>query len=53
MYLDTRGNVTVGVGLLLASSRDAEGLGFVERSSGRPASRSEIQLDWQQEITML
>ena len=47
MYLDTRGHVTVGVGLLLASSREAEGLGFVERHSGRPASRSEIQLDWQ------
>lgn len=47
MYLDTRGNVTVGVGLLLATSREAEALGFVERSSGRAASRSEIQLDWQ------
>ena len=37
MYLDTGGNVTVGVGNLLASANDAKQLGFVRRAD--PAAK--------------
>jgi GH24 family phage-related lysozyme (muramidase) len=42
MYLDTRGNVTVGVGHLLGSCGDAETLSFVIRESGAGASAADI-----------
>ena len=47
LYLDTRGHVTVGVGCLIGTLEEAQALPFVERASGRHASRAEIQLDWQ------
>jgi GH24 family phage-related lysozyme (muramidase) len=54
MYLDTGGNVTVGVGNLLASANDAKLLGFVRRAdpaakppvTAGPATPTEIQTDF-------
>jgi GH24 family phage-related lysozyme (muramidase) len=54
MYLDTGGNVTVGVGNLLASATDAKQLGFVRRAdpaakppvTAGPAAGDEIQTDF-------
>jgi GH24 family phage-related lysozyme (muramidase) len=54
MYLDTGGNVTVGVGNLLASANDAQQFGFVRRAgpgakppvTARPATAAEIQTDF-------
>jgi len=54
MYLDTGGNVTVGVGNLLASATDAKQLGFVRRAdptakppvTAGPATPAEIQTDF-------
>jgi len=43
MYLDTRGNVTVGIGHLLAVPVDAEALRFIEQDTGRPAAREGIR----------
>lgn len=46
MYLDTRGNVTVGVGLLLSAVEDAQQLPFVRRDTQAPASAEEIEADF-------
>ncbi len=50
MYLDTGGNVTVGVGNLLASAADAQQLGFVTRANPRATAESataaQIQTDF-------
>lgn len=43
MYLDTRGNVTVGIGHKLSASTEAEALPFVERGTGRPVIRESIR----------
>ncbi len=42
MYLDTRRNVTVGIGHLLSTAADAEALPFVEGKTGRPATPGSI-----------
>jgi GH24 family phage-related lysozyme (muramidase) len=42
MYLDTRGNVTVGVGHMLGCCGDAESLTFVMRESGASATVADI-----------
>lgn len=42
MYLDTLGNVTVGVGHMLASSAAGQAIGFVLNSGGGNASSSQI-----------
>lgn len=42
MYLDTRCNVTVGIGHLLSTSSDAEALAFIERDTDRPATGESI-----------
>jgi GH24 family phage-related lysozyme (muramidase) len=55
MYLDTAGNVTVGVGNLVASANAAEQLGFVRRGIlsasppviAVPATATEIQTDYE------
>lgn len=39
MYLDTKKNVTVGVGHLLENAGEARKLSFVERQSGKPADK--------------
>jgi GH24 family phage-related lysozyme (muramidase) len=46
MYLDTGGNVTVGVGNLLVSANHAAQLGFVRRASLGTATAAEIQADF-------
>ena len=46
MYLDTVGNVTVGVGHLLASVERAQLLPFNNRSTGAPWSSSEVSDEW-------
>jgi GH24 family phage-related lysozyme (muramidase) len=46
MYLDTGGNVTVGVGHLLASAGDAASLPFVHKSDGAAATDQEKQDEW-------
>jgi GH24 family phage-related lysozyme (muramidase) len=49
MYLDTTGNVTVGVGNLLANAAAAQHLAFVRRmnpGAGGPATAVEIQGDF-------
>jgi GH24 family phage-related lysozyme (muramidase) len=43
MYLDTRGNVTVGVGRMLPTADAAAKLAFVRNSDGKPASAQEIK----------
>ncbi|WP_240457539.1 hypothetical protein [Vibrio neptunius] len=42
MYLDTRGNVTVGVGYLIANTHQAKELQLIHSSSGKIATKSEI-----------
>ena len=42
MYLDTRHNVTVGIGHLLPSPAAAEALPFVDADTGQPATRDSI-----------
>jgi GH24 family phage-related lysozyme (muramidase) len=44
MYLDTRGNVTVGVGLMLENATDAAKLPFMAGS--RPATEAEISAEF-------
>lgn len=46
MYLDTEGNVTVGVGKLLAGADSATLLPFVHRLDGKPATAEEKRLEW-------
>jgi GH24 family phage-related lysozyme (muramidase) len=46
MYLDTRGNVTVGVGQLLANADAAAVLAFVRKSDGKTATTEEKRADW-------
>ena len=48
MYLDTRANVTIGTGLLLASADAAvaAGLGFTLRQSGAPATDAAVRDDY-------
>ncbi|MEQ9331662.1 hypothetical protein [Thalassobaculum sp.] len=46
MYLDTRGNVTVGIGHLLASAADAAELPFVDRKSGVVVAETQIRADF-------
>lgn len=43
MYLDTRRNVTVGIGHRVANSAAAEALPFVEEETGQPATRDSIR----------
>ena len=42
MYLDTRGNVTVGIGHLLDDADEAAKLPFVAGRAGRPAAAADI-----------
>lgn len=46
LYLDPRGNVTVGVGHLCATSADAERLPFIKASTNRAATQNEIDYAW-------
>ncbi|MBH04679.1 MAG: hypothetical protein CMP08_11265 [Xanthomonadales bacterium] len=48
MYLDTRANVTIGTGLLLASADAAVAadLGFTERQTGAPATDAAVRNDY-------
>ncbi|MFZ4546370.1 MAG: hypothetical protein ACOYN4_02990 [Bacteroidales bacterium] len=46
MYQDSRGNVTVGVGNLLATAEDAQKLPFVVRQTHKPAAKEEIKTDF-------
>lgn len=46
MYLDTRGNVTVGVGQLLSTVEDAQQLPFVQRATQASATADEIATDF-------
>ena len=46
MYLDTRANVTVGVGQLLETVDAAKQLSFVNRETGAAASEAEIEADF-------
>jgi hypothetical protein len=46
LYLDTEGNVTVGVGHLLPSADAAGRLALVRKSDGKPASAEEKKQDW-------
>ena len=46
MYLDTRGNVTVGVGQLLRTADEAKQLPFVHRDTQTAASAQDIELDF-------
>jgi len=50
MYLDTVGNVTVGVGHLIADVTAAQQLGFVNRSSGVKATPAEIRDDFESTV---
>jgi GH24 family phage-related lysozyme (muramidase) len=46
MYVDTTGNVTVGVGNLLANAEAAQQLAFLRRADAAPASADEILADF-------
>ena len=46
MYLDTTGNVTVGVGHLLAHPKDAESLEFVHGETGTLATADQIRAEF-------
>jgi GH24 family phage-related lysozyme (muramidase) len=45
MYLDTRSNVTVGVGLMLPDAASASALGFVD-AAGAPSAAQDIEADF-------
>jgi len=45
-YLDTRGNVTVGVGQLVATVAFAQTLPLIDRASGQPASAEAIAAEF-------
>jgi GH24 family phage-related lysozyme (muramidase) len=47
MYLDTRGNVTVGVGKLLPDAASAEALPFRHRTTGILATAEEIGVEFE------
>jgi GH24 family phage-related lysozyme (muramidase) len=47
MYLNTNGNVTVGVGHLLSDANAATTLPFVKTSDGTAASGAEIAMEFQ------
>ena len=47
MYLDTVSKVTVGVGNMIPTAAAAEGLTFVRRDNGAPASAAEIRQDYE------
>lgn len=42
MYLDTRGNTTIGVGHLINNEESAKSLNFIHKSTKKPASIKEI-----------
>src|SRR5437016_11515233 len=46
MYLDTKGLVTVGVGQLLSSVEEAKKLPFINRTTQKPATPTEIDTDY-------
>jgi GH24 family phage-related lysozyme (muramidase) len=48
MYLDSKGNVTIGVGILLASAAAAKsaGITFKNRKTGKSATAAEIEKDF-------
>jgi GH24 family phage-related lysozyme (muramidase) len=46
MYLDTRANVTTGIGELLEDVNDAARLAWVERDGRAPASAYQVAGDW-------
>ena len=46
MYLDTRSNVTVGVGQLLATVAAAQELPFVQRDTAEAATPQDIEADF-------
>jgi GH24 family phage-related lysozyme (muramidase) len=46
MYQDSRGNVTVGVGILLSDTEAAQRLPFVVRLTRKTATREEIKADF-------
>lgn len=47
MYLDTGGNVTVGVGKLLRNAAAAQTLPFVTKAAGADAAAAAIAAEWQ------
>ena len=47
MYLDTKGNVAVGIGHLLATANDAAELPFLKPGSGPPPTAQDIRYAWQ------
>ena len=47
MYLDSKGLVTVGVGSLLRTAKDAEPLAFVVRDTGKRATPDQIRAEWE------
>lgn len=53
LYLDTRGNVTVGVGFLLPHVADAQRLPFLTRSLHLPATVQQIASDYAAVLAML
>jgi GH24 family phage-related lysozyme (muramidase) len=46
MYLDTNGNVTVGVGHILATGAAAESLAFVRKAGAQPTTPNEKRGEW-------
>lgn len=46
MYLDTTGNVTVGVGHMIGSCADAQALAFILRQGGAAATAAQIASDY-------
>lgn len=47
MYLDTRGNVTAGVGKLLSNAAAASALPFMKKSDNTAATPAAITAEWQ------
>jgi GH24 family phage-related lysozyme (muramidase) len=46
LYLDSRGNPTIGVGFLMANANQFCALNLVHKQSGKPASNSEKQAEY-------
>jgi GH24 family phage-related lysozyme (muramidase) len=46
MYLDTKGNVTVGIGHMIPSADAAVSLPFVHRADRKPATAEEKKAEW-------
>ncbi|MEK7269827.1 MAG: hypothetical protein AAB215_02665 [Planctomycetota bacterium] len=46
-YLDTKGNVTTGVGHLVPNAKAFAGLGWVNKATGAPATPDELKAGWE------